>query len=350
MPFENSPAGLPILSLARADGSLAERAEFLRELRSAARNIGFFYLKDHGVDAGLIDGLFGLGRRFFDLPVDEKLAIEMVKSPHFRGYTRVGWERTKGQADWREQIDVAAERQALPEAVDQPWLRLQGPNQWPAALPELKEPLLRLQAELTAITIRLLTLFSEALGSAPDFFEPIYQGAPDALVKIIRYPGRDVAETEQGVGAHKDGGLLTFVLQHERGGLQVEGPDGWIDATPIPGTFVVNIGELLEMATNGYLKATMHRVVAPPAGADRLSIAYFLGARLDSTVPVLKLPPDLAAEAGGIDQDPSNPLFHQVGLNRLKGRLRSHPDVAEAHHQDLIERYKVVRGVGGTYA
>lgn len=350
MPFEQPAASLPILSLAQAGGHADERAAFLGALRFAARHVGFFYLKDHGVDARLIDGLFSLGRQFFDLPVEEKRAIEMVKSPHFRGYTRVGWERTKGQADWREQIDVAAERAALPDDPDQPWLRLQGPNQWPAALPELKEPLLRLQAELTAITIRLLTLFSEALGSPPDFFEPIYQGAPDTLVKMIRYPGRDVAETEQGVGAHKDGGLLTFVLQHDRGGLQVEGPDGWIDATPIPGTFVVNIGELLEMATNGYLKATMHRVVAPPAGTDRLSIAYFLGARLDSTVPLLKLPPDLAVEAGGIDQDPSNPLFHQVGLNRLKGRLRSHPDVAEAHHQDLIERYKVVRGVGGTYA
>ncbi len=80
----------------------------------------------------------------------------------------------------------------------------------------------------------------------------------------------------------------------------------------------------------------MHRVVTPPAGRDRLSIAFFLGARLDATVPLLTLPPELAAQARGPASDPDNPLFHEVGPNYLKGRLRSHPDVARRHYADVL--------------
>jgi isopenicillin N synthase-like dioxygenase len=127
------------------------------------------------------------------------------------------------------------------------------------------------------------------------------------------------------------------LLQDTQGGLQVETADGWIDVTPRPGTFVVNIGELLELASDGYLRATLHRVVAPPAGVERISVAFFLGARLDATVPLLHLPPALAAQARGPESDPKNPLFRSVGQNYLKGRLRSHPDVARRHHADLLE-------------
>lgn len=94
----------------------------------------------------------------------------------------------------------------------------------------------------------------------------------------------------------------------------------------------------------------VHRVVTPPAGTDRLSIALFLGARLDSTVPVLTLSPALAAEARGVSQDPHNPLFRDVGKNYLKGRLRSHPDVARRHHADLLSaEEKRASGPGSAY-
>jgi isopenicillin N synthase-like dioxygenase len=108
-------------------------------------------------------------------------------------------------------------------------------------------------------------------------------------------------------------------------------------STPrLAGSFVVNIGELLELASNGYLKATVHRVIAPPATTDRLSVAFFLGANLNAEVPLLTLPPALAAQARGVTRDPANALLRNVGLNVLKGRLRSHPDVAERHYADVI--------------
>jgi len=336
-----SPEALALIDFRRFDGDANQRAAFLRDLRDAARGPGFFYLTGHGIPQALIDDVLRLSRRFFELPEEEKLAIEMVNTPHFRGYNRAGFEHTRGKPDWREQIDIGAEK--APRRFDPTapaWTRLQGPNQWPAALPELKLVILRYQNQITQLGIRVLGAFALALGQKANAFEAIYTPEPNQLIKIVRYPGRDRQDGDQGVGAHKDSGFLTLLLQDVQGGLQVEGEQGWIDAPPVPGTFVVNIGEILELASNGYLRANLHRVVSPPAGTDRLSVPFFLGARLDAEVPLLKLSPELAAGVRGLTQDPLNPLFRDVGRNYLKSRLRSHPDVARRHHADLIDTTK----------
>ncbi|OYR17008.1 2OG-Fe(II) oxygenase superfamily protein [Brucella grignonensis] len=179
---------------------------------------------------------------------------------------------------------------------------------------------------------------AQALGQSKDFFAQIYEPHPSQLLKIIRYTGRDVAESEQGVGAHKDGGFVTVLLQDVVPGLGVQREDDvWIDAPPVPGTFVINTGELLELATNGFVRADVHGVVAPPAGTERFSVAFFLGARYDATIPVIDLPDELKIKERGVTVDPLNTLFREVGQNNLKSRLRSHPDVARAHHQDLLD-------------
>jgi isopenicillin N synthase-like dioxygenase len=338
MPSALSADRLPTLDLSRFEAGGAQRRGFLKELREAAREVGFFYLVGHRVEEGLVQNALGLARRFFALPEADKLAIEMINSPHFRGYNRAGFEHTRGKPDWREQVDIGPERQALPfDRSAAPWTRLQGPNQWPAALPELKAVLLDYQERMIGLAIRVLRAIAAALDQPENILEPIYTPAPNPLIKIIRYPGRQAGQSAQGVGAHKDSGFVTILLQEKQGGLQVEGERGWIDAPPVPGAFLVNIGEILELASNGYLKANVHRVVSPPEGTDRLSIAFFLGARLDAAVPLLALPPHLAAQSPGVTQDPGNPLFRDVGRNYLKSRLRSHPDVARRHHADLLD-------------
>ncbi|MFA3761599.1 isopenicillin N synthase family dioxygenase [Yersinia sp. 2466 StPb PI] len=325
---------LPLLDLSLLNGSETERQAFLVDLRHAARDIGFFYLTGHGIDPALLQQIQTLSREFFALPDEDKLAVAMVRSPHFRGYNRAASELTRGQPDWREQFDIGAERAPLPQTPDTPsWARLQGPNQWPAALPELKPTILQWQREMTGMALRLLRAFALALELDEHAFDELYGDKPNEHIKLIRYPGRETTQSGQGVGAHKDSGFLSFLLQDQQRGLQVEVEEGrWIDAAPRPGTFVVNIGELLELASNGYLRATVHRVETPPAGTDRLSIAFFLGARLDAVVPLYQLPAPLVAQARGPASDPHNPLFRDVGLNYLKGRLRSHPDVAERYY------------------
>ncbi|NSZ61287.1 isopenicillin N synthase family oxygenase [Agrobacterium tumefaciens] len=335
-PIENT-ASLPTLDFSRFHSPEA-RAEFIGDLRNVLHDHGFFYLTGHGVDPRLVEDVLSTSKRFFALPLEEKLKIEMVKSPHFRGYNRAGQERTRGEQDWREQLDINTEGEPVKIGPDSPpWKRLFGPNQWPDALPELKPLLLRYQAEVTRIGIDLLKAIAAALGQPENVFAEIYEPQPTQLLKIIRYPGRDVAETDQGVGAHKDGGFVTVLLQDTTPGLRVRTETGdWIDAPPVPGTFIINTGELLELATNGFVRADVHDVVAPPAGVERFSVAFFLGSRYDATIPVIELSDELKRSERGITVDPLNPIFREVGQNHLKSRLRSHPDVALAHHVDLL--------------
>lgn len=330
-------ATLPVLDLARYASS-AERDAFLADLRHAARDIGFFYLINHGVDDALQNAVQREARRFFALTEAQKEQVAMIHSPHFRGYNRAASEITRGQPDWREQFDIGAERPALLLSDSDPrWRRLQGPNLWPEALPTLKPALLEWQRAMTSMALRLLRAFAEALQLPADAFDELYGSKPNEHIKLIRYPGQHATQSAQGVGAHKDSGFLSFLLQDEQKGLQVEvAPGRWIDAAPLAGSFVVNIGELLELATNGYLRATVHRVVSPPADRERLSIAFFLGAQLEANVPLYTLPPHLAEEARGPESDPLNPLLRDVGWNYLKGRLRSHPDVAERYYRDVL--------------
>lgn len=329
---------LPSLDLALLDGSPAQRQGFLEQLRHAARDVGFFYLTGHGIDSQLLKQVQQQARQFFALPEAQKLAVGMINSAHFRGYNRAASEITRGQPDLREQFDVGAERQALaPDAHSPAWARLQGPNQWPEALPHLKPLLLEWQQAMTAMSLRLLRAFALALSLPEQAFDQLYGDKPNEHIKLIRYPGRAPGESQQGVGAHKDSGFLSFLLQDQQAGLQVEVEDGrWIDALPRENSLVVNIGELLELASNGYLRATVHRVHSPPADCDRLSIAFFLGARLDAVVPLYPLPAELQREARGPASDPANPLLRDVGWNYLKGRLRSHPDVAQRFYGDAL--------------
>jgi isopenicillin N synthase-like dioxygenase len=329
---------LPLVDISHFTAADVDRSHFLTEFRQILHRHGFFYLTGHGVDAKLIGDVLAAAKRFFALPEAEKLAIDMINSPHFRGYTRPGWEYTRGARDWREQLDVNTEAAAIAPGPDVPaWQRLIGPNQWPSSQPELKPLLLAYQAEVTRVAIDVLKAIAAALGQNETVFQSLYRPLPTQLIKIIRYPGREVADSTQGVGPHKDGGLVTVLLQDTARGLRVRSEDGaWLEAPPIPGTFVVNTGEVLEMATNGFVRANVHDVVAPPAGSERFSVAFFLGARLDATVPLLELPDDLKRAQRGLAADPLNPLFREVGRNALKGRLRSHPAVARRHHADLL--------------
>lgn len=327
---------LPVLDLSRLDQGPEEAAAFRDDLRAATRDVGFFYLTGTGLPDGLQERLLAAAHALFALPEADKLAIENVNSPHFRGYTRVGGERTQGRVDWREQIDIGPEREPVddPDAPD--FSRLVGPNQWPANLPELREVTQEWQTLLEGVSRRLLRAWALSLGAEEEYFDRHF-GDPHSLLKIIRYPGKENPEPQQGVGAHKDSGVLTLLwVEPGKGGLQVERDGTWVDAPPVKDAFVVNIGEMLEYATQGYLRATKHRVISPKAPDDRISIPYFFNPALDAQLPIIDLPPELAAQARGVEEDPNNAIHALYGQNVLKSRLRAHPDVAERWHSDLL--------------
>ncbi len=327
--------GLPVIDLAAL--RRADHDEIAR-LRSALHDSGFLYLTGHGFPPELVERMLAAARDFFALPLEERMAIENIHSPHFRGYTRLGNEYTRGRADQRDQLDVGPEREARslgPE--DPPYWRMVGPNQWPQALPELRAVVLEWFAEAGRVSLELLRAVALALGQPADWFDAWFDDDTHDHLKVIRYPGSAVRSGDQGVGAHKDYGWIALLLQDDLGGLQVQTLDGdWLDAPPLPGTFVVNIGEMLEVVSQGYLRATVHRVVSPDTAQDRISIPFFPGPRLDAVIPAVVLPPDLVAQARGIEQDPANPLLPVYGDNALKGWLRAHPAVAQRYWSDVL--------------
>ncbi|MFM6974263.1 MAG: isopenicillin N synthase family dioxygenase [Agromyces sp.] len=326
---------LPVLDFSRATGTAEERAAFQTELLAVTHEIGFFYLTGHGIPDEEFDELIALAHAFFALPEADKLAIENTNSPHFRGYTRIGGELTQGKTDWREQIDIGIDRPA-PNRDDADFWVLQGPNLWPDALPQLRPAVEAWMQRLSELSRTLLSLWAEALGSPSDVFDEAFAAESSPLLKIVRYPGVPEGRNGQGVGAHKDLGVLTLLYVEEgKAGLQVEHNGEWIDAPPVPRAFVVNIGELLESATDGYLKATLHRVVSPEHSDERISIPFFYAPALDATIPQLELPLELRERARGVERDPANPIHAVYGHNWLKSRVRAHPNVVDAHHPHL---------------
>ncbi|TDZ99010.1 2-oxoglutarate-dependent ethylene/succinate-forming enzyme [Mycobacteroides salmoniphilum] len=315
-------ADLPVVDLSGDPGQL--RAT----LREVTHEVGFFYLTGHGVSPRLVDDVLSAARRLFALSAADKDAIDMVRSPHFRGFTRLGGELTGGLTDWREQIDIGPERRAAVRGEGPDYLWLQGPNQWPDAIPELRATLASWDAALAAVGRKLLREWAIALGSAGAVFDDAFGAEPATLIKVIRYPANGT--TEQGVGAHRDSGVLTLLLaEPDVEGLQVEVDGTWLNAPGRAGAFIVNIGELLERASGGYLRATRHRVTL--TGEPRISVAYFFNPRLDAQIPTLDLPPELRDRARGVTADPADPIHATYGENAWKSRLRAHPDVATAH-------------------
>ena len=335
---------LPLLNVAPfLDAPDSEAAqEFVSALRRACREPGFCYLEGHGVDPNIEQAAAAAAQKFFAQPAKERAKLEIANSAHFRGYTILGDERTQGVSDWRDQLDVGPEERA-PELTpnDPAWLRLRGPNQWPENVPQMAPATLAWMAALEPLGVAILRALALGLGQTRDAFDAHVLPEPDVHVKIIRYPAQhEDGDTGQGVGLHHDSGLLSFILQDDQSGLEVQTKNGLIPAAPIPGTYVMNLGQMMQAASGGYLKATPHRVQSPPTGKQRLSLAYFFNPRLESVFAPVALPQalrdEMAADKDQIEQPlKDDPVYSTFGDNTLKIRLRAHPDVAARHYSDV---------------
>lgn len=261
------------------------------QIGRACREIGFFYIKNHGIAQSEIDAVYAQAKRFFDLPVAEKEKSAIEKSTCHRGWFRLGGENLdpakQAQGDFKEGFKIGRDLPPDHERV-KAGLPLHGPDVWPD-LPGWQSVMQGYYDKMVDLGALLLSAFAVSLGLKPDYFFP-WLGITMTTLGPLHYPPQSgrITEARLGAGAHTDFGCLTLLHQDNAGGLQVQGLDGtWLDAPPIPGTFVVNIGDMMERWTNGVFRSTPHRVINI-SGQERYSLPFFFDP--DFYAPVECLP------------------------------------------------------------
>ncbi len=277
----------PSVSGTPGPGPIKQRRDLAEELCRVCHEVGFFLVVNHGVSHGLCDGVFDMMRRFFALSDEEKALIDKRRSRHFRGWEPVGAEYTNNRPDIREQIDWWTEWPAHSKDIEPYYLRLLGPNQWlpEDVLPGQQELATRWFDELGGLATRLLGAISLGLGLAEDYLEQYFGGQTMSLAKFIHYP--PTPDDGAGVNAHHDTGFLTVLAPGPTPGLQVQNQAGqWIEVPTVEGSFVINLGEMLQAMTGNYLVATAHRVITTE---ERYSAGYFHGPSLDASLTPLPL-------------------------------------------------------------
>jgi isopenicillin N synthase-like dioxygenase len=247
---------IDVSGLRSADRTIRERVA--AEIGRAASDVGFFYINGAAIDDALFDRLLAATKEFFALPHEEKMRSYIGLSKCHRGYVPVGEEGVEtGTPDLKEAFDTALD---LP-SDDPDYLAgnpMLGPNTWPDR-PGFAQAVTDYYRAVLEVGHRLLWAFAVALGEDPDTFSRHATKTPSQL-RLVHYPYNPDAEDGQGIGAHTDYECFTL-LKPTAPGLEVlNGAGEWIDVPPIPDTFVVNIGDMLELWTNGEFVATSHRV------------------------------------------------------------------------------------------
>lgn len=274
---------LPVIDVAPLlGGDEAARTRAAAEIGAACRDLGFFYASGHAITPQTLASLDAASHRFFALPHAEKMKIAMANGGRaWRGFFPVGGELTSGKPDIKEGIYFGEELGADDPRV-KAGLPLHGANQFPSAVPELETAVTAFMDQAERSAHAIMEGVALSLGLDAQYFRRIYTAQPTMLFRIFHYPASDATEG-WGVGEHTDYGLLTLLAQDDKGGLQVKTSRGWIDAPPIPGTLVCNIGDMLDRLTGGVYRSTPHRVLNV-SGRSRLSFPFFFDPGFDARI------------------------------------------------------------------
>jgi isopenicillin N synthase-like dioxygenase len=276
---------IPVIDLRPLiDGGAAQLEATVAALGRACEEVGFIYVRNHGVPQDLVTRLAEQSALFFAQPMDEKMKI--VLDQRMRGYLPLRYRSYEGETragtSHQEGFWVGHER-AL--SAEDP---LVGPNQWPAGTPGLQPAMMAYFDAVEALSRVLQRAFALALGVAPDFFQALFK-APNSRLKLNHYPPQENPESDNDIGVvpHADSGGFTILWQDDNGGLEVQSKNGeWVGAPPIPDSFVINIGNIMQTWTNGRFSSTPHRVINR-GGRDRYSIPLFVNP--DSNVRIAPL-------------------------------------------------------------
>jgi isopenicillin N synthase-like dioxygenase len=289
MPNDVSPPDLdtlPIIDMGGL-GDPQQEAVIARQLDDAFSQIGFCYFRNIDVAASLVEDVFAQSRRFHTLPAEAKLALKM--NDFHRGYMppKTSLIATSTVARVTQPNDSESLMLMHEVAPGDPRYGepLQGDNQWPADLPGFKERVQAYDTAMAAFCHKLLRPMALALGLDPEWMQPFF-AKPTTFLRLLHYPPQppDAGEDAFGSAPHTDYGVVTVLVQDSNGGLAVRRRDGtWLAAPPIPGTWVVNVGDMLSHWTNGRWQSTPHRV-RNVSGRDRYSVPFFFDMDMDSTV------------------------------------------------------------------
>ena len=277
---------LPVIDLAEWDDDDSSLSTVAARIGAACRDVGFFYVVDHGVSSELMTEAFAQSKRFFALPLADKQRIAIETIGGNRGYSGLMHEALDpGQGpDMKEAFNVGFDLEP-----DDPELLARQPfralNAWPD-LPGFRQTLLAYYDACAALGQRIHRAFSHDLGVETGYFAKKFD-RPMATLRLLRYPAASGGDERIGAGAHTDYGNLTLLATDDVGGLEVCTRSGeWIDAPAMPGAFVVNIGDCLMRWTNDVYVSTPHRVVNR-SGRERYSIAFFFDPNPDAEVAVI---------------------------------------------------------------
>ena len=304
---------IPILDLG-PDIRSGDLHHLAKGILHAATNTGFFYIRNHGIPEDAIIRAWAVAKGFFALDGDEKATIAVNK--HQRGWMATGMSQMQGAKahDLKEVFfwgrEVAADDPDL--AANRP---LVAPNLWPTAVfPQRETGLQPYYQAVCGVGERLMAAIAVSLGVAPDIFKKAYQ-RPLARGQLVYYPPSthaDEAEHRFGVAPHTDFGVLTLLLQDNSGGLQVRTRNGdWVEAPPIEGTLVCNIGDLLQRWSNDRFVSTVHRVINR-SGRERFSIPVFFDPHTDTIID----PVDLGVSQAESHHAPVRAGEHIMGRNK----------------------------------
>ncbi|MBA2675112.1 2-oxoglutarate and iron-dependent oxygenase domain-containing protein [Ramlibacter sp.] len=284
-----------------------------RAIDAAARSWGFFYVRGHGVDPALLARVEAQARGFFAQDEAAKMAIPMsAGGTAWRGYFPAGGELTSGLPDWKEGFYLGTELGAAHPRV-RDGVILHGPNLWPA-IPGFRDTVLAYLDAVAALGHALMRGCALGLGLPQDYFARHGTADPLLLLRLFNYPSRPVPHgtpADWGVGEHTDYGLLTILWQDDVGGLQVRTDAGWAPAPPVPGTFVCNVGDMLDRMTGGRWRSVPHRVAINTSGRDRLSIPLFFDPDFDT--PIEPVP------GSGAGSDDSGRRWDGANLQAFQG-------------------------------
>ncbi len=282
---------VPIIDVAPLVTAVGDEGAVSSAMGDACRGHGFFYVTGHGVSEDLQHRLDEVSKSFFAQDPETKLEIRMeLAGKAWRGYFPVGGELTSGRPDLKEGLYFGAELSDDDPRVHA-GLPLHGANLFPSALPGFRDTILEYMAALTDLGHALMRGIAMSLALVPDYFRSGYMADPLTLFRIFHYPPappKPALEQQWGVGEHTDYGVLTMLRQDDAGGLQVKTESSWIDAPPVPNSFVCNIGDMLDRLTRGLYRSTPHRVLNV-SGRGRLSFPFFFDPGFDAHVSPIDL-------------------------------------------------------------